>query len=322
MRSVPDMRFMRQIPIRDVAQALGIRVAGESTAHCWRDAHKHGDRSPSIGFSKRNRAKCFVCDVRTLSPIDLVRVHQQCTLLGASKWICARWDVPQIAKHAKLARPERWYGGRVGMSTFDLEYLVRSGFWASLGDAARSLLVTIMTFADSLTGEATISYRALCRYAGKQSRTTVAKVLHQFERIGLLQVTRTAAGGGIRRVGSYRLTLDSPKFQALVGEIHDRFAADRDLEKRLVSEARAQAAVGEKAAVNTSTTSMSTTVDRCQSERVTVVNRAVKKAPSFHGERFTRMDRSPERKYPASWDFILRDPRGEPGELADLWATG
>jgi hypothetical protein len=318
MRSVPDMGFMRRgVPIRDVAQALGIRVAGESTAHCWRDAHKHGDRNPSLSFQVgRNRAKCFVCDVRTLSPIDLVRVHQQCSLLDASAWICARWDVPMIAKHAKLARPERWYGGRVGMSTFDLEYLVRSGFWASLGDAARALLVTIMTFADSLTGEATISYRALCRYSGKASRTTVAKVLYQFERIGLLQITRTAAGGGIRKVGSYRLTPDSPKFQALMGEMRDRFAADRDLEKHLVSEAK----LSSRPARQHKSTSLSTTVDRCQSERVTVVDRAAKKAPSFHGERFTRMDRSLERGYPASWDFILRDPRGEPGELADLAA--
>lgn len=64
-RGIPDIEFIkRHVPIADVARALDIRVASNTAAHCWRpDAHEHGDRTPSVWFSRRsNKGKCFVCD--------------------------------------------------------------------------------------------------------------------------------------------------------------------------------------------------------------------------------------------------------------------
>lgn len=237
-RAFPDMNFMRrEIPIFDVAAALGIKTAGRSAAHCWRvGQHQNGDRSPSISFF-RNRAKCHVCDARALSVIDLVMVYHGCTLADAVAWITARFDVPAVAREAKVRRPERWQAGRVGVSQFPLEPLVRAGVWGWLGDGARAILVALACFIDPATGEATISTRGLGRYSGKMSRSTITTVIRQLENIGLLKVNR-AKDGAICKVSTYRLTLESEKFQRLLSEVHERLVMDRDLEKIAVAGAR------------------------------------------------------------------------------------
>src|SRR5260370_41272049 len=125
-QELPDMNFIRrEIPIVDVARELGIRVAGRNAAHCWRvGAHQNRDRGPSLSFH-RNRAKCHVCDVDSMSVIDLVIKHQEfepsSALREATVWICAHWSVPTIAKNTKLSRPERWSTSPVGLSSFPLE---------------------------------------------------------------------------------------------------------------------------------------------------------------------------------------------------------
>ena len=74
-QTLPDMVYCRrEIPIADVARELGIRVSGRTTAHCWRDGHQNGDRTPSLSFS-RNRARCHVCNTDAKSVIDLVMVR-------------------------------------------------------------------------------------------------------------------------------------------------------------------------------------------------------------------------------------------------------
>jgi hypothetical protein len=237
-RELPDMDFMRRkISIFDVATALGIRTAGRSAAHCWRvEQHQNGDRSPSVSLFK-NRAKCHVCDARGLSVIDLVMTYHGCNLADAVVWITDRFDVPVIAKEAKVRRPERWQPSRVGVSQFPLEPLVRAGVWAWMGDGARAILVALACFTDPATGEATISTRGLGRYSGKLSRSTITTVIRQLENIGLLEVSR-AKDGATCKVSTYRLTLDSDRFQRLRGEVHERLVMDRDLEKIALAEAR------------------------------------------------------------------------------------
>lgn len=237
-RVLPDLNFMRrEIPISDVAALLGIRTAGRSAAHCWRvGQHQNGDRTASISFF-RNRAKCHVCDARGLSVVDLVMLYHGCTLADAVAWITARFDVPMVAKDAKVRRPERWQPSRVGVAQFPLESLVRAGVWAWLGDGARAILVALACFADPTTREATISTRGLGRYSGKMSRSTITTVIRRLENIGLLKVSR-AREGAICKVSTYTLTLDSDRFQRLLGEVHERLVTDRDLEKVAMAEAR------------------------------------------------------------------------------------
>ena len=78
----------------------------------------------------------------------------------AVAWIAARWEVPMLPKHSKLRRPERWNSGRVGVANCSIvEDLGRVGFWASLDDAGRAVLMALICFTDPMTGEATISTR-------------------------------------------------------------------------------------------------------------------------------------------------------------------
>jgi hypothetical protein len=313
-RELPDLNYIRRdIPIFDVAKGLGIKLAGKNTARCWRDAHQNGDRTPSISFHK-NCAKCHVCDVGLLSTVDLVMMHENCDFAQAVRWITARWDVPALPPNTKLRRPQRWSAGRIGVAHFPVENMVRTGLWAWLSDAARALLITLACFTDPVTGEAVISQRGLARYCGKASRTTIAAVIAQFEQIGLLKVTRAKRDDAVRPVSTYKLTIESERFQGLLAELHERLIRDRDVEKLQVKTARQT----RRDYLRSKT--LHTTVDRSQSLRATTVDRSDKNVPKMQTKRSSTVYRSlgDDLEYPVTWDGILRDPRGEPGELADF----
>lgn len=264
--ALPDMEFIRyKIPIAEVANALSLKVSG-SAVHCWRAGHQNGDRTPSMSF-RGNYIACFVCDPRPLSTLDLVMLHEGLDLLGATQWICERWNVPTIAKGKKLIRSERWHGGRVGVARFPFEYLVRSGFWASLDDATRAILPALVCFADPNSGEAEISYAALQRYSGKSSRTTISAVITKLERLGLLKVSR-AMNGSFRACGRYRLDWQDERFQSALDSCHEALKLDRDAERTLRSKAKAAAQI-------LKSTTLSTVGDCQQSARYTVLDCAL-----------------------------------------------
>jgi len=227
---LPDMAFIRsRIPISEVAIALGLKLGGPRTAHCWRtERHQNGDRTPSISLRK-NKATCYVCDSHPLSCIDLVMAHQQCDLLSAVNWICARFDVPSISKGKKLIRSERWHLGRFGASRFPLEETIRSGLWATFSDAERAVLPVLCCFADASTGEAEISYRGIARYSGKSTNNTIAAVISRLENLGLLKVTR-ARDGSFRKCGRYSLDWHDEHFQDAVRSCLEAMKAERDSE--------------------------------------------------------------------------------------------
>jgi len=235
---LPDMAFIRsKIPIFEVAIALGLKLAGRSTAHCWRiQQHQNGDRTPSISFRK-NKATCYVCDRHPLSSIDLVMAHQQCDLISAARWICARFDVPNIPKGKKLVRPERWHPGRFGAASFPLEEIVRSGLWASFSDAERALLPVLCCFADATAGEVEISYRGLARYSGKSTNNTIAAVIAKLENLGLLKVTR-ARDGTFRKCGRYSLDWDDVHFQDALRSCNEATKAEGNSERILRAQRR------------------------------------------------------------------------------------
>jgi len=69
-----DLDQLKQaMPIMDLAKSLGLEVRGRQ-ARCYNgDAHKHGDRSFSLGLDiNRNRFKCFACGEQG-SIIDLYK---------------------------------------------------------------------------------------------------------------------------------------------------------------------------------------------------------------------------------------------------------
>ena len=199
----PDLKFIREsVPIRDVAEQLGLRVVG-NMVHCWRpEKHQHADRTPSVGLNRRaNRAKCFVCDALQLSPIDLVKSVLGLDVRAAVKWITSRYSVPAAPKGKHIEHPERWRERfRVGTGSA-VEVLVRSGIWASLTPAERSLVAVLETFADPLTREVTISYRGMMRYAGLRSQSTVSSALKRFRALSFLRVEASGFGDVARFSG-------------------------------------------------------------------------------------------------------------------------
>ena len=187
---------------------------------------------------RRNRLRCHVCDVDSMSVIDLVIKFQELSngaLKAATDWICSHWTVPKIAKNTKLSRPERWSASPVGLSSFPLERFIRSGIWAKLDDGARAILPVLFCFTERDT--VCISYRALRRYSGTSSDATIAKALRQLKQIGILE-SPPKASNNFRDAGRYYFTLDSPKFQATIASVHDQLRIERDGERELRAQRR------------------------------------------------------------------------------------
>jgi hypothetical protein len=221
------------VPIRDVADKLGLRITGKM-AHCWRpENHQHGDRTASVGLhQRRNIARCFVCDPQSLSTIDLVMSVRGLDLSGALRWITSRYEVPTVAKGEHIQHPGRWPERyRVGASGSALETLIRSGIWAALTPAQRSIVPVLNIFADAETHRVTISYRGIMRYAGVRSQSTVATALKRFRALRFLLVEARRDSDGFRDCNSYRLRFDDPDFLQLAKDCHQRHAEQIDQER-------------------------------------------------------------------------------------------
>lgn len=98
------------------------------------------------------------------------------------------------------------------------------------------MLPVLCAFANS-AGAVQISYRGIIRYARIGSFSTVSKVLQRFQRISLLQVVR-ATDDGLRACNTYVLTFDSPLFQGLLRETHEREQRDIQTERQIRTEER------------------------------------------------------------------------------------
>jgi hypothetical protein len=235
---IPDLNHIkRHVPIAAVASALRLDVSG-NVAHCWRpEAHQHGDRSPSVSFSKRrNTGKCFVCDDRAWSNVDLVTMIRGCSISEAITWIAQRWSVPSIAKK-HLTERRSVPAARVGCGGY-LEEIVRAGLWAQLSAAEKSVLVIFSELAP--LAALRISYAGLARLTGVGSFSTISRVLERFEKIGLLQVQRAPASDGLKACNKYALTLDSPRLHALLTAIHESAKREIEAEKEIRSGERVQ----------------------------------------------------------------------------------
>ena len=238
----PDLEFTKQkVPIQDVARQLGLKVSGRYRAHCWRfDNHRNGDRDPSITFQKKtNRGRCWVCDGRTWSNLDLVMMFLGCDFRSAVAWVCEHFPVPPAEPGKHLVHRNGWHPRyRVGTNGSVFEWLVRAGLWGWLSPAQRSVLVALQAFTDAETGLAKVSYRGLMRYSGVGSATSVAVAIKRFRRIHLLQVEPRIGGDGFRACNCYRLTFDDPKFLSLLNEIHRRNFEEVELERAFRAEER------------------------------------------------------------------------------------
>ena len=235
-----DMEYIRRsVSIRSVAEALGLDVL-DKMVRCWRpENHEHGDRTPSVGLNlRKNAARCFVCDVHQLSTIDLAMNVLGIGLLPAVQWIAERFPVPTIQKGKHAETRSRWPERvRIGLSASTLEFIVRSGVWASLTPAQRSLLPVLDSFADPGTRIATISYRGLMRYGGIGSQSTIAVAFRHFKRLHLIEIQKNTRDG-LCGCNSYRLTFDDAEFLQFANELRGRQREEIELERKLRAKAR------------------------------------------------------------------------------------
>ncbi len=127
---------------------------------------------------------------------------------------------------------------RVGTTGSVLEWLTRSGFWASLTPSQRSVLVVLQAFTDSETGTAQVSFRGIMRFAGVGSASSVAKAIKRFRRLHMLDLEGRDGSDGFRACNSYRLTFDDPKFLASLNETYRRQQEEIFLERGFRAEER------------------------------------------------------------------------------------
>jgi hypothetical protein len=239
--AIPDCKYIREsVPIRDVAGQLRLRVTG-SMLHCWRsENHEHGDRTASVGLhQRRNVAKCFVCDARPLSPLDLVMSVLGLDFPAALQWITSRYEVPALVKGEHIQHQERWPERyRVGASGSALEALIRSGIWASLTPAQCKILPVLEMFADAGTQRVTISYRGMMRYTGVRSQSTVATALKQFRALRFLRVEARRDSDGLRACSTYKLCFDDSAFLQLANDCRKRQTGQINQERDFRKNAR------------------------------------------------------------------------------------
>lgn len=240
--SLPDMEYIRkQIPIQDVAQALGLSVSGKA-AHCWRiDSHRNADAKPSIYFNRKNRGCCQVCDARPWSSIDLVMMVEGISPVEAARWIADRFPVPNIAKGKHLAERQRWTPRfRVGTGDM-LENFVLSGLLAEITGAEAKVLEVLKTFSDH--GRVVISYLGLMRYAGIGSPSTINTAIKKFQKMHLLRVAMRSGGhSDFRASNEYQFTVDDPDFQKLANDVYQRQREEIDAQRSLRAPQRRRAA--------------------------------------------------------------------------------
>jgi predicted transcriptional regulator len=239
---VPDLRWInRCLPIADVAKALDLRFGEGGMVHCWHpEKHQNGDRTPSVGIRKAtNRAKCFGCGSPMMSVVDLVRDCLGVDVAEAARWIDGHFDVPHIPKrrHLEPDRPLRWCD--VGHEQ-PIELLVKSGVWAGLSPQAQRVAPVLLCLAakeDRDTFRIQISDRALMRYSGVKSFSSVGKAKRQLEEIEWLEcLPSDGPGGAMRPVTTYRLTPYSDGLtelaNAMAKQNRQEIAAEREMRKQ------------------------------------------------------------------------------------------
>ena len=253
---IPDMRFInRRIPIGDVAHSLDLRFDGATRVHCWHpERHKNSDRTASVGLAgSTNTAKCFSCDTKPLSVVDLVVDVLRVTVAEAAKWIGQRFPVPTIPARKHLAKPLPVVRDIEHQGA--LELLVKSGVWAVLPAAARSLVPVFHVMAPDDRARqrgysVTLAYRTLRRLAGLGSDSSVSKGLEALDEIGFL---KNPKGKGpkalIRATNTYRVTPFSESLLERAHAVHAQTRAEIEAEREMREDQRRQRADSHRKAV-------------------------------------------------------------------------
>jgi hypothetical protein len=238
-----DLGYIKKnVPIEDVARKLGLVVCRGHRARCWRpEHHAHGDADPTLRFDvRKNRVRCFVCDLTGgMSNIDMVMGVRDYDFPNAIRWICDLFLVPPARRGAPLGPRHTWpevY--KVGLTGFDLEWMVKSGLWATLTPTQKAILPVLLAFRDSEI-DRPISYRGLMRYGGLGSQTSVSRAIQHLGRLHAVQKFPGPGVGVVRGCNSYRVTLDDERLVRLMNDMRRKLRAEIEQERAFRAELRA-----------------------------------------------------------------------------------
>ena len=85
-----ELEKLRDLPIEEVAQQLGLEVNGHHKALC----PFHDDHHASLSFNARNNScRCFVCMDHSLGTIDLVMRLKHVDFIVATRWLADRFGI-------------------------------------------------------------------------------------------------------------------------------------------------------------------------------------------------------------------------------------
>jgi len=65
---------------------------------CWRPGHTTGTARQGMGIDSAQQVKCFLCDDRQLSNLDLVAEHEGISLQQAAEWMLTASPCPRQAR--------------------------------------------------------------------------------------------------------------------------------------------------------------------------------------------------------------------------------
>jgi hypothetical protein len=196
-----DLKYIRErIPIQEVAAQLGIERHGKML-RCWRPGHTHGDSTPSMGIDfRRNKVKCFLCDDRQLSNLDLVAEHEGISLQQAAEWIADRFSVPAAGK-SKSASARGHYWRSKTYQKLPLwfrpyvEGLVLDPRWSKLPPLPAKIftILLVLLLVEVLANDkyqVQVSNKDLQELSGR-GKNTVLRAIKLLKRKKLINVTRT-----------------------------------------------------------------------------------------------------------------------------------
>jgi hypothetical protein len=217
---MPDMRFINsQVPILEVARALGLEVRGRkgTCPEC---------KKRQLTFSvKFNCWRCWHCDPagKRKTVIDLVMFILNVDAFNATAWISKRW---KVVNQIQVERSENQHGltkhvhRRVRPIPIperdkpSLQAIVTGPGWREMSLSARVIAITLFAFARTdASNTVKIDRKGLSYLTGITDPATLARVNREVKAIGLFEITRGFRTKYAERRTVYRLTWWSQAFQ-------------------------------------------------------------------------------------------------------------
>lgn len=220
-RSFPDAQFVRkELPIRDVAQALGLEPDARRL-RCPID-RTHWARF----WLRRNSVKCFACRHRPWSTIDLVMASLDMNVGDALRWLDEQFKIPR--RQRRVTR-SRWGKTRPVLVDYpacqrphrlmpDIRELRRAPSWPSLTHGARALAAVLLESIPWHSPTLATTYREIQRKTGIGNRGTLKSAFGQLATIGMIETaieaTHREVHGRFADQTIIRLTWGSQAFQS------------------------------------------------------------------------------------------------------------